>query len=57
MGFRHLGRVENNLDEASIIAQVDEDKAAVIAPSVHPAGQRYFLAYVLFPQFATGMRL
>ena len=31
-------RVEDELDEAGAVAQVDEDQAAVVAAAVHPAG-------------------
>ena len=31
-------RVEDELDEAGAVAQVDEDQPAVVAAAVHPAG-------------------
>ena len=48
---------EHDLDEAGAIAQVDEGDAAVIAPSMHPPGQRDLLASVLRTQVSTVVRL
>ena len=45
-------RVEDDLDEAAGIAQVDEDETAVVPPAVHPAGEQHFLAAVLFSEVA-----
>ena len=47
LGLRkHVGRirVEDQLQQALAIAQVDEDHAAVIAPAMRPAGHRDDLA-------------
>src|SRR3989304_6066032 len=51
--FRRLGRVEDHLHQPAAVAQVDEDEAAVVAPAVHPAGQRHVLAGVILAQLAT----
>ena len=32
--------VEDDLDEAGVVPEVDEDEAAVVAAAVHPAGER-----------------
>jgi hypothetical protein len=37
---RRVG-IEDHLQQAVAIAQVDEDDAAVVAPAVHPAGHRH----------------
>jgi hypothetical protein len=50
-------RVEGDLDNAFPIAQVDENEAAVVAPPVDPARQLHPLPDMLFPQFATAVRL
>ena len=40
---RRLG-VEDELDDAGAVAQVDEDQPAVVAPAVDPAGHAHALA-------------
>ena len=40
-------RVEDELDEAGAVAQVQEDETAVVAAAVHPAGERDGLADLL----------
>ena len=37
-------RVEHDLQQPLAVAQVDEDDPAVIAPAMHPAGDRDLLA-------------
>ena len=43
---RRLLRVEDDLHEAGAVAQVDENEPAVVAPPVHPPGQRDGLSCV-----------
>jgi hypothetical protein len=45
-------RVEDELDDARAVAEVDEDEAAVVAPAVHPAGDADPLAYPAGVQLA-----
>jgi len=45
-------RAEDDLYNAAAVAQVDKQKAAVIAESVHPAGQEYPAADVFRRKFA-----
>ena len=40
VGGRLLVGIEDELDEAGLVAQVDEDEAAVVAAARHPARQR-----------------
>ncbi len=57
VGLRVLLRVEDGLDEAIVVTQVDEDEAAVVAAAVHPAGEGDGLALVGGSQFAAGVGL
>ena len=57
MRFRRILGIENNLSEAIVIAKVDEDKAAVVTPAVHPTGKGDPLTSVGRPQLSTGMGL
>ena len=45
-------RVDDDLDQAGAIAQIDEDQAAVVADGVHPALQDDRLADVFGADFA-----
>ena len=40
-------RVEDDLDDAFAVAQVDEDDAAVVAAAMHPAHQDHFFSCVV----------
>ena len=51
-----LGRVDHDLRLAVVVAQVDEDDAAVVAHAVDPAGKACSDSDVAFSQFAAGMR-
>ena len=53
---RQLG-VEHHLHHALAVAQVDEDKVAVVAPAMHPPGQCNPRAHVLFAHVAAANRL
>ena len=55
VGVRGVLGVRDHLRDAVAIAQVEEGEVAVIAPSMHPPGQRHALADVLGTQLATGM--
>ena len=44
--------VDDELGHARVIAEVDEDEAAVVAPARHPAGERQRLADVLGARLA-----
>jgi hypothetical protein len=46
-------RVENDLGDSMTIAQIDENKAAVIAPTLHPAHQDHRLPEVVRIQNVT----
>jgi hypothetical protein len=45
--------IESHLYDAFSVAEVNEDKTAVVTASIHPSGQRYCLAKVLFIQLTT----
>ena len=45
-------RVEDELNEARTVAQVDEDEVAVVAPASHPAGEAHLAADVGEAQLA-----
>ncbi len=49
-------RVGHHLGDAVVVAQVDEQQAAVVADAMTPAGEPDLLANVGFPQRAAGMR-
>src|SRR5207302_5552089 len=51
-GLRCIGRVEDHLDHAPAVAEVDEDQAAVVAAAGDPAVEVDLLAHVLSPQLA-----
>ncbi|MBA7582722.1 hypothetical protein ES708_24659 [subsurface metagenome] len=53
-GFRGL-RVENHLDNAAFVTQVDEYQAPVVAATVNPPRQRHLGADVLLGQLAAAM--
>jgi hypothetical protein len=46
---------ENHLRFAVAIAKIDEQHAAMVTVRVDPAAQRYLLADVFQPQFATSV--
>ena len=51
--LRKLGvffRPKDNLRQPFVIAQINEDDAAVIARDMHPAGKRDLLTDVAFPK-------
>ena len=48
-------RVEHDLQQALAVAQVDEDHPAVVAPAVHPAGDRDLLAEELLVDLSAVM--
>ncbi len=50
-----LFRVDDDLGNAVMVAQVDEDDAAVVAHAVDPAGQFYRFSDIAFTQFPAGM--
>ena len=50
-GFRRV-RIEDDLQQARAVAQVDEDHAAVIAATMHPAGDRQGAARQGFADFS-----
>ena len=50
-GRRVLG-VDDELAEAGVVAEVDEDEAAVIPPAMGPAGERDAPTHVLGPRLA-----
>ena len=63
LGAHRLGGLEGgavgvryNLSEAVVVAQVDEQQAAVIAHAMHPAGQPDRCAYIAFAQRPAGVR-
>ena len=49
-------RLEHDLGDALAVPQVDEDRAAVVAPVVHPAEEDDVLADVPLGELATGVR-
>ena len=57
--FRRLegrrGRVNHNLGQAIMVAQIDEQQAAMIAHPVDPAGKPDVLALVINSELATGV--
>jgi len=57
VGLAALFRVEHHLGEAVVVAQVDEDEAAVVATAVDPAGQRDRLPFVGGAQLAAVVAL
>ena len=48
-------RIEDRLDDAFPVPQVDKDQAAVVAAAVHPAGQGHFGADMFFSERTAGM--
>jgi len=48
---------EDDLHKAGGVAKIDEDEAAVVAPTVNPAGQRDGLAFVGRTQDTAGVAL
>jgi hypothetical protein len=52
---QHVSAAEHDLCHAGGVAQIDEDDAAVVAASSHPAGQRHRLTGVGRPQRTGGM--
>ena len=54
VGVWGIGGIEDHLGEPTAVPQVDEDEAAVVAPSVDPSGQGDCLALVLCSQVAAG---
>jgi hypothetical protein len=54
MCVRGCVHVENHLHEAREVSQVDERKTAVIAASVHPAGEGDNFAGVCLARLAAG---
>src|SRR5579883_194892 len=55
MCLRRTFGITNHLCDAIAVAQIQEDQAPVIAPSVYPTGQRHLLAHVCFCQFTACM--
>jgi hypothetical protein len=53
--FRILFRPEDHLGQTLAIAQVDKNDSAMIPRHMDPAGERYLLADVPFPQFVAVM--
>ena len=49
------GRVDDDLREAVVVAQVDEEDAAVVAQAEHPAGEADGLARVAGAELVAGM--
>jgi len=56
MGVRGDIRVEDDLDDALAVAQINEDDAAVVAASVHPPHQDHVLPRVGGPEVAAVVR-
>ena len=54
---RRTFRVHDQLDEPGVVAQVDEDEAAMIPPPVHPPRERDGLALMLGAQLTAGVGL
>ena len=52
---QHVGLAEHHLRHPGGVAQVDEDDAAVVAATRHPAGQRHLLTGIGGPQRTGGM--
>src|SRR6476469_5368549 len=50
--MRLVLRVEDQLQQAAAVAQVDEDQAAVVAAAVNPAGNSQLLADVVLAHIA-----
>ncbi|ODN68881.1 hypothetical protein A6302_03806 [Methylobrevis pamukkalensis] len=48
-------RVDHALGDAVVVAQVDEQQAAMVAHAVHPARQAHGRARVAVPQFSAGV--
>ena len=48
-------RVEHDLQQPFAVAHVDENHAAVVAPAMHPAGDRDLLAEELFVDLSAVM--
>src|SRR5579883_271206 len=55
MCLRRTFGITNHLCDAIAVAQIQEDQAPVIAPSVYPTGQCHLLAHVCFCQFTACM--
>jgi hypothetical protein len=51
-GVRRAVGVDDELDDAGVVAEVDEDEAAVVAPARGPAGDLQTPADVLDAQLA-----
>ncbi|CAK0753185.1 hypothetical protein WCLP8_2410010 [uncultured Gammaproteobacteria bacterium] len=52
---QRAGRIEHALGQPIMVAQIDEQQAAVVAFTVHPAGQADGLASMVGAQRAAGM--
>ena len=52
---QHVGVAEHHLRHPGRVAQIDEDDAAVVAATRHPAGQRHLLTGIGGPQRTGGM--
>ena len=62
LGAQRLGvgesrriRIGDALGQAVVVAQIDEQQAAVVADAMHPARQARGLFDICFAQFAAGM--
>ncbi len=52
---QHVALAEHHLRHPGRVAQIDEDDAAVVAATRHPAGQRHLLPGIGGPQRTGGM--
>ena len=52
---KRFGRIDNDLSQAVVVAQIDENDAAVVAYAMDPAGNFYSFANVFFAQLAAGV--
>ncbi len=50
-----LFRIDHHLGDSVMVAQIDEDYAAVVADAMDPAGQFYRFSDIAFAQFSTSM--
>jgi len=48
--------IENDLNQAGAVAQVNKYQSSVVAAAVHPPRQLYFLAGIFYPYFPAIMR-
>ena len=46
----------HHLRHAGVVAQINEDQVAQVAPAVHPSGQKHLLANVCLAQLAAHVR-